>query len=419
MARIPQNGAGLPTAPRTASRKHRPYVHGLVLLIIIAAVGYGALTNGGFPGRERAFAAPVHGLSMPAVVAPPSQAISGSVLRPIAINRTVRAEVPASAIQQAEADQFRALGVTPTAVPSLAVSEDPAVRQSQPAPAAILPPYQVYTVQPGDTLENVALRFGISPAYITANNPGIHDANFLQIGQALIIPAGDGILHEVRFGDTLFDIADRYGVTVDSITGFAANNITDANTVLETQLVYVPGGRIPEPVPVLVEAPPPSAGDTGGAGGVSEPPASSGADNGGGSSGGGGFVDTGPSSGAGLVWPVNGPISSYMGAGHPLGIDIDGFHLGAASIVAATSGTVTFAGGNACCSYGLYVVIVSPGGIETLYAHLSSISVSVGETVSQGQVIGVIGSTGYSTGVHLHFEVIDNGVRVNPLNYLP
>jgi murein DD-endopeptidase MepM/ murein hydrolase activator NlpD len=80
---------------------------------------------------------------------------------------------------------------------------------------------------------------------------------------------------------------------------------------------------------------------------------------------------------------------------------------------------VVFAGGNACCSYGLYVVVMSPEGVETLYAHLSSISVSAGETVSQGQAIGVIGDTGYSTGVHLHFEVIDNGVRVNPLNYLP
>ncbi|MDP3768772.1 MAG: M23 family metallopeptidase, partial [Dehalococcoidia bacterium] len=123
--------------------------------------------------------------------------------------------------------------------------------------------------------------------------------------------------------------------------------------------------------------------------------------------------------GGGLIWPVYGPISSYMDASHPLGIDIDLFSNPFAAIVASTSGTVTFAGGDPCCSYGLYVVIVSPSGIETLYAHLSSIAVSPGEYVSQGQFIGNAGCTGYCTGNHLHFEVIDNGVRVDPLAYLP
>jgi murein DD-endopeptidase MepM/ murein hydrolase activator NlpD len=120
-----------------------------------------------------------------------------------------------------------------------------------------------------------------------------------------------------------------------------------------------------------------------------------------------------------LIWPITGPISSYYGPGHPLGIDIDLFGRAGAPIVAATSGTVTFAGGNPCCSYGLYVVIVSPDGIETLYAHMSSLAVSTGQQVAQGDVIGYAGCTGYCTGTHLHFEVIDNGVRVDPLAYLP
>jgi murein DD-endopeptidase MepM/ murein hydrolase activator NlpD len=119
------------------------------------------------------------------------------------------------------------------------------------------------------------------------------------------------------------------------------------------------------------------------------------------------------------MWPLGGPVSSPYGPGHPLGIDIDAYHLAGSAVAAATSGTVLFAGGNACCSYGLYVVIMSDTGIETLYAHLDAIYVGQGEYVSQGQAIGVVGSTGYSTGVHLHFEVIDNGVRQNPLNYLP
>jgi murein DD-endopeptidase MepM/ murein hydrolase activator NlpD len=112
-------------------------------------------------------------------------------------------------------------------------------------------------------------------------------------------------------------------------------------------------------------------------------------------------------------------ISSCYCPWHPLGIDIDGFNLPGAPVVAATDGTVVFAGGNACCSYGLYVVVMSPSGIQTLYAHFSSIAVSQGQQVGQGDTLGIIGSTGNSTGRHLHFEVIDNGVRENPLNYLP
>ena len=108
-----------------------------------------------------------------------------------------------------------------------------------------------------------------------------------------------------------------------------------------------------------------------------------------------------------------------MGPGHPLGIDIDLYNNPGAAIAAATSGVVTFAGGDSCCSYGLYVVVVSPSGVETLYAHLSSINVVQGQQVSQGGVLGYGGCTGYCTGNHLHFEVIDNGSRANPLDYLP
>ena len=75
-----------------------------------------------------------------------------------------------------------------------------------------------------------------------------------------------------------------------------------------------------------------------------------------------------------------------MDASHPLGIDIDLYNNPNAPILAATSGVVTFAGGDPCCSYGLHVIIVSPGGIETLYAHLSSINVVQGQQVAQGTV---------------------------------
>jgi murein DD-endopeptidase MepM/ murein hydrolase activator NlpD len=116
-----------------------------------------------------------------------------------------------------------------------------------------------------------------------------------------------------------------------------------------------------------------------------------------------------------LVWPALGPITSQFGPDHPLGIDIgqsDG------PVVAATDGVVIFAGGDPCCSYGLYAVIQSPDGIATLYAHLDSISVTQGQSVRQGQPLGIVGCTGHCSGTHLHFEVIQDGVRRDPLSYL-
>jgi murein DD-endopeptidase MepM/ murein hydrolase activator NlpD len=117
-----------------------------------------------------------------------------------------------------------------------------------------------------------------------------------------------------------------------------------------------------------------------------------------------------------LVWPALGPITSHFGPSHPLGIDI-GQSEGA--IVAATDGIVVFAGGDPCCSYGLYTVVQSPEGITTLYGHLESISVTQGQSVRQGQALGVVGCTGHCFGTHLHFEVIEDGVRRDPLSYLP
>lgn len=85
-------------------------------------------------------------------------------------------------------------------------------------------------------------------------------------------------------------------------------------------------------------------------------------------------------------------------------------------IVAAASGTVYSAGWLG--GYGNAVVIVHSGGLSTLYAHQSSLAVSSGSSVSQGQTIGYVGSTGFSTGNHLHFEVRLNGSPVDPLGYL-
>jgi murein DD-endopeptidase MepM/ murein hydrolase activator NlpD len=132
----------------------------------------------------------------------------------------------------------------------------------------------------------------------------------------------------------------------------------------------------------------------------------------------------GPPQGTGrFIWPVNGPITSPFGmrinpithnySGHT-GIDI-GVPYGT-PIHAADGGTVIYAGWNV--AYGNMTVIDHGGGFSTMYAHQSKQMVAVGDHVTQDQIIGYIGTTGWSTGPHLHFEIRVNGVPVNPMKYL-
>jgi murein DD-endopeptidase MepM/ murein hydrolase activator NlpD len=120
-----------------------------------------------------------------------------------------------------------------------------------------------------------------------------------------------------------------------------------------------------------------------------------------------------------FIWPVQGRrITTRFSAAHP-GIDIDQYPEGGNPVVAAAAGTVTFAGGDPCCSYGLYVIVKHADGYSTLYGHLASIAVSVGQVVAQGAVLGRSGNTGFSTGAHLHFEIRKDDVPVDPLSLLP
>jgi peptidoglycan DL-endopeptidase CwlO len=136
-----------------------------------------------------------------------------------------------------------------------------------------------------------------------------------------------------------------------------------------------------------------------------------------------GTAPTGPVQGessSGMIWPVNGPVTSPFceqrawESCHP-GIDI-GVPSGT-PIHAAAAGTVAIAGPES--GYGNYTCIDHGGGLSTCYAHQESISVSVGQKVSQGQVIGISDCTGLCFGPHLHFEVRVNGQVVDPMGYLP
>lgn len=130
------------------------------------------------------------------------------------------------------------------------------------------------------------------------------------------------------------------------------------------------------------------------------------------------------SSASGFVYPANGPLTSYFGYRiHPIlgysrlhsGLDIGAGY--GEPIWAAKGGTVIFAGWNG--GYGNCVMIAHSGGVVTLYAHMSEIAVNEGASVSQGTIIGYVGSTGQSTGAHLHFEIRVYDDPQDPLNYLP
>lgn len=140
----------------------------------------------------------------------------------------------------------------------------------------------------------------------------------------------------------------------------------------------------------------------------------------------GGKNNSTSSSGAalgGYIWPVpsrriNSPFGNrkkVLGSTYHKGVDIGGVGY-STSVKAAKAGTVIVSQRGS--SYGNYVVISHGSGNTTLYAHLSSRKVSVGQRVSQGDVIGITGSTGNSTGPHLHFEITENGSRIDPLKYL-
>lgn len=138
-----------------------------------------------------------------------------------------------------------------------------------------------------------------------------------------------------------------------------------------------------------------------------------------GAAAGSGAFSTSPSSAA-LAWPTGSRRITTVFSPTHLGLDIA--DSSGTAIGASAAGTVSFAGGDRCCSYGLYVIVDHGNGLATLYAHMSSIAVQKGQAVSRGQKLGSVGCTGHCTGPHTHFEVRVNGVngtQVDPLQYLP
>jgi murein DD-endopeptidase MepM/ murein hydrolase activator NlpD len=256
---------------------------------------------------------------------------------------------------------------------------------------------RTYRVRSGDTLSGIAQHFGVHIMTLWwANKLTAKDE--LHVGQELAIPPADGILYTVSEGDTLESLARKYEVPPESIVKF---NKIEGDTLVLGQQLLIPGGQ-GDPIPAPKVTTSSSSSRTGSSSGSSRPA-------------------TAPvHRGGALGWPVpGGHINQYFHYGH-YAIDIGAPY--GTPVVAAAGGRVTFAGWRN--NGGGYQVWISHGdNLYTTYNHMSSISVGSGSSVGRGQQVGRIGSTGWATGPHLHFEVWvgpiwSGGVRVNPLNYL-
>lgn len=247
-----------------------------------------------------------------------------------------------------------------------------------------------YVVEDGDTVGTIALKFHISINTILYENR-ITANDFIKPGQKLTILPVTGVSHQVQARETLAAIANTFKADQSQILEF--NKLANADQISVGDILIVPGGTPPAPTP----APSSNYGRSSIADNTPIPqnaPA--------------GHSDH-------MLWPttyhkIN---QGYRGRFHT-GVDIDADT--GNPIYAAESGTVTLAGWYN--GYGLHIRISHGGGIQTLYGHASRLLVKEGQYVTKGQVIALAGSTGHSTGPHLHFEVRINGAPVNPFNYL-
>ncbi|MDR1748966.1 MAG: M23 family metallopeptidase, partial [Spirochaetaceae bacterium] len=238
--------------------------------------------------------------------------------------------------------------------------------------------YKTYTVKSGDNISSIARRFGLSniSTLISINN--IENVKRIRPGQSLLIPSMDGIMHTVAQSDSLLGIADSYKISLDILVD--ANDLSSA--VIHT------GDRLFIPNATLASQ------------------------------------DLKKAMGELFIYPlVSWRLTSPYGYRPDPFTGVRSFHTGidmaaptGTSIKASLDGKVSVAGFSNV--YGNYIIITHGSGYQTLYAHLISYSVRKGQTVLQGEVIGKVGNTGYSTGPHLHFTVYRNGRTVNPFDFL-
>jgi LysM repeat protein len=233
--------------------------------------------------------------------------------------------------------------------------------------------YDSHIVQDGEHVSGLGVDFGLYQGTIVSINK-ITNTRLLQIGKVLKIPNQDGILHAVRDGETLSSLAERYKADSEAIK--IANELFSDNIAAGTDL-FIPGARLD-------------------------------------------WTKLQEINGDLFIWPINGSItSSYGYRRDPFNGSRRQFHSGidirasmGTPVMAAMAGRVSSVGYDNV--FGNYVVVNHHSGYRTLYGHMSVIRTRTGAYVAMGERIGDVGSTGQSTGPHLHFTVYKNGVTVNP-----
>lgn len=264
------------------------------------------------------------------------------------------------------------------------------------SPTAPVPQVLTHVVAQGETVSGIAAKYGTDSATIKSLND-ISDERSLRVGQQLKVLTVAGTVHKIKSGDTLWDIARSYQVALTAV--YSANPGLQNSVLKLGQEIILPGAK-----PAVARQAVASRGSSRSSGSTTSGQSSSGSSS--------------SSSSSGFRWPVSGHITSGYGMRWGklhAGLDI-GVPMGT-SVKAAASGTVSYAGW--ATGYGYLVKIRHSGGYETRYGHNSKLLVKVGQTVEKGQTISLSGSTGFSTGPHLHFEVRKNGSPINPRTVLP
>lgn len=318
----------------------------------------------------------------------------------------------------------QAAGLTPTAVVQVAavnaIPVDPLeggiVRQAQlhtDVPSRPRTDIVTYTVQQGDTVSDIADKYGLQAKTIFAANYDVlqDDPHNLLPGQQLRILPVDGVYWEWLGGISFGQWAAYFSVKPEDIINYPANHL-DANAVGDPQnanikvgtFLIVPNGQYqyhtPGQIPLGITRSNPASAQVAGNGSCG--PVS------------GGAVGTGT-----FVFPTDKHYLSgfdYSTKSNHLGIDLAA-NMGD-NVYASDGGVVVYAGSNSY-GYGNMIMIDHGTGFQTLYAHLSQIFVTCGQSVTQGQTIGAAGATGHASGPHLHFEVRTATTVISPWNVLP